>query len=36
MTFQKGVVTNPNGRPKRPEIELLRQAIEKAKKNHKN
>jgi hypothetical protein len=27
MPFKKGQVANPNGRPKRPEIEQLRQAI---------
>ena len=27
MPFQKGVVSNPYGRPRKPEIELFRQAI---------
>jgi hypothetical protein len=26
MPFKKGVVSNPNGRPRRPEIEMLRHA----------
>jgi hypothetical protein len=32
--FQKGQVANPNGRPKRPEIEELRLALKKAKENN--
>ena len=28
MPFKKGIVTNPNGRPRKPEIALLREAIE--------
>lgn len=33
MPFKKGVVTNPNGRPKKPEIEQLRKAIAKVQKD---
>ena len=28
MPFKKGEISNPNGRPRRPEIELVRLAIE--------
>lgn len=34
MPFQKGVVSNPNGRPRKPEIEQLREALEKAKRDN--
>jgi hypothetical protein len=35
MPFKKGQVANPNGRPKRPEIEQLRRAIATVEKSKK-
>ncbi|MFA5315819.1 MAG: DUF5681 domain-containing protein [Dehalococcoidales bacterium] len=32
--WQKGECGNPNGRPRKPEIEILREALEKAQNKH--